>query len=197
MAAPGKLINLMDGQLQLCVHHLILSEKDPTNHSPSVVCPVSLVSQWASEIQKMTVGLRVIEHHGATRTTGWSLSDYSTYSANISSDIDPSRLKQAHVVVTSYSIVSSEHGAFIFDATDEGKGKSKSKKQASSDSESDDDSDNSDSSSENFGKTIRPKKKAAPKKQSRDALFRIKWWRIVLGKDVALTQSPTRSLIFT
>jgi SNF2 family DNA or RNA helicase len=35
-----------------------------------VVCPVALVSQWASEIQKMCVGLRVIEHHGASRTTG-------------------------------------------------------------------------------------------------------------------------------
>lgn len=33
-----------------------------------VVCPVALVSQWASEIQKMVVGLRVIEHHGPSRT---------------------------------------------------------------------------------------------------------------------------------
>lgn len=34
-----------------------------------VVCPVSLVSQWASEIEKMAVGLRVIQHHGPSRTS--------------------------------------------------------------------------------------------------------------------------------
>jgi len=34
-----------------------------------VVCPVSLVSQWASEISKMAKNLTVIEHHGASRTT--------------------------------------------------------------------------------------------------------------------------------
>lgn len=34
-----------------------------------VVCPVSLVSQWASEIAKMVKNMTVIEHHGATRTT--------------------------------------------------------------------------------------------------------------------------------
>jgi SNF2 family DNA or RNA helicase len=34
-----------------------------------VVCPVSLVSQWASEISKMAKKMTVIEHHGASRTT--------------------------------------------------------------------------------------------------------------------------------
>ena len=87
------------------------------------------------------------------------------------------------MVVTSYSIVASEHGAFKPDAKDEGKAKGKSKKKDLSDSESDDELDNSDSSAENFGKTLVPKKKkAAPRKQAKDALFRIKWWRIVLGK---------------
>jgi hypothetical protein len=90
------------------------------------------------------------------------------------------------VVVTSYSIVSSEHGAFKPDAKDEGKGKgkAKTKKKDASDSDSDDlddDSDNSDSSAENFGRTLAKKKKPTSKKQAKDALFRIKWWRIVLG----------------
>lgn len=29
---------------------------------------MALIGQWASEIQKMAVGLRVIEHHGGSRT---------------------------------------------------------------------------------------------------------------------------------
>jgi SNF2 family DNA or RNA helicase len=148
-----------------------------------VVCPVSLVSQWASEIQKMAVGIRVIEHHGANRTTGQS---YYTYDRDILSKpaLDPAKLKQAHVVVTSYSIVASEHGAFKPDAKNEGKAKSKSKKKkdASDSDDDDDDSDDSDSSGGGFGKTLAKKKKTTSKKQAKDALFRIKWWRIVLGE---------------
>lgn len=131
-----------------------------------VVCPVAVVSQWAAEIEKMAIGLTVIEHHGAGRTT------------------DPARLRRAHVVVTSYSILSSEHGAFIPDAKDEGKGKGKTKKKGSSDSDDGDEVDEIDSdSSSNFGRTL-TKKKSAParKTQVKDALFRVKWWRIVLGK---------------
>ena len=41
----------------------------PSFHD-SVICPVSLVSQWASEIKKMTEKLVVIEHHGQSRTIG-------------------------------------------------------------------------------------------------------------------------------
>ncbi len=36
----------------------------------SVVCPISLMSQWESEAKKLTSGLRVVQHHGASRTTG-------------------------------------------------------------------------------------------------------------------------------
>jgi hypothetical protein len=89
------------------------------------------------------------------------------------------------VVVTSYSIVASEHGAFKPDAKNEGKTKGKTKAKAkkdSSDSEDgDDDSDNSDSSTENFGKTLTKKKKPTSKKPAKDALFHVKWFRIVLG----------------
>ena len=37
-----------------------------------VVCPVSLVGQWASEVGKMAVGLGVVQHHGTNRTTSTS-----------------------------------------------------------------------------------------------------------------------------
>ena len=82
----------------------------------SVVCPVSLISQWASEISRTAVGLRVIQYHGQSRTR------------------DPSVLEQAHVVVTSYTIVAYEYATFT----------------------------------QRTGR-------------SKDALFRVKWFRIVLG----------------
>lgn len=120
----------------------------------SVICPVSLVSQWASEISRMAVGLRVIEHHGQSRTT------------------DPLKLKQAHVVVTSYSTVASEYATFAPEAKDETKSKkSKSKAMAAA---SDSDSD----SSEGLTKQLAWKKRTG---KSKDALFQVKWFRVVLG----------------
>ena len=96
--------------------------------------------------------------------------------------VDPAKLMKAHVVVTSYSIVSSEHGAYAADAKDETKGKAKAKNTKNL-SDSDDASESgSDSDSSAIGKTLVGKKKAAPKKAAKDALFRIKWWRIVLGR---------------
>jgi hypothetical protein len=90
-------------------------------------------------------------------------------------EIDPAKLKQAHVVVTSYSIVASEHGVFKPDAKNEGKAKGKSKatkKQETSDSDTDSDSD-----SEDFSKTLGVKKKRlAFKKQVKDVLFHVKWF---------------------
>lgn len=102
----------------------------------------------------MAVGLRVIEHHGQNRTT------------------DPSALKQAHVVVTSYSIVASEYAAFAPEAKDERKSKkSKSKAMvAASDSDS--------HSSEGFSRKFASKKGTG---RSKDALFQVKWFRVVLG----------------
>ncbi|KAF7982840.1 hypothetical protein HWV62_25802 [Athelia sp. TMB] len=142
-----------------------------------VVCPVALVSQWASEIQKMAVGLRVIEHHGPSRTT------------------DPVKLMKAHVVVTSYSIVSSEHGAYAADAKDDTKGKAKAKNTKNL-SDSDDASESgSDSDSSAIGKTLVAKKKAAPKKVAKDALFRIKWWRIVLDEAHNIKNRNTKAAL--
>ncbi|THH19390.1 hypothetical protein EW146_g1739 [Bondarzewia mesenterica] len=122
-----------------------------------VVCPVSLVSQWASEVRKMVNGLTVIEHHGPSRTT------------------NPDQLKKAHVVITSYAIVASEYGAYSPHAKDEG-AKNKTKKKASSPN-----SDNDESDSERFGRTLAAKKKPIGSKK-KDALFHVNWWRIVLDE---------------
>lgn len=102
---------------------------------------------------------------------------------------------KAHVVVTSYSIVSSEHGVFAANAKDETKGKSKSKgKKDSSDSDEASESGGSDSDSSAIGKTLVAKKKTATrKKPAKDALFRVKWWRIVLGRFGACDSSRKKT----
>ncbi|KAI9569336.1 SNF2 family N-terminal domain-containing protein [Boletus coccyginus] len=136
--------------------------------STLVVCPVSLVSQWAAEISRMAVGLRVIEHHGQNRTT------------------DPLKLQQAHVVVTSYSIVASEYAAFAPEAKDESKSKkSKSKAMAAA---SDSDSD----SSEGLTKKLASKTRTG---RWKDALFRVKWFRIVLDEAHNIKNRNTKSAI--
>ena len=149
--------------------------------SHSVVCPVSLVSQWASEIQKMVVGLKVIEHHGPSRAA------------------DPAKLKMAHVVVTSYSIVTSEHSTYLSNATDETAKSKKKKGKASSNLDSDNRSDDDTSDSEkNFGKTVLGKKVSkygCPKKIGKDALFRIKWWRIVLDEAHNIKNRTTKAAL--
>lgn len=83
---------------------------------------------------------------------------------------DPERLKRAHVVITSYSIVANEYAAYGGEAKDESKSK-KSKKAAESD-------DSDDSESDSFA---RKKKAAGRASKKKDALFNVKWWRIVLG----------------
>lgn len=117
----------------------------------------------------MAVGLRVIEHHGPKRTTGKTPSlsnDGRTYDPII----DPSVLRRSHVVVTSYTIVASEYASFAPDAKDEGK-KSK-KKSLDSDSDSASDSDD-------FSRKLAKKSKGG--RNVKDALFQVKWFRIVLG----------------
>ncbi|KAH8112239.1 P-loop containing nucleoside triphosphate hydrolase protein [Phellopilus nigrolimitatus] len=129
--------------------------------STIVVCPVALVSQWAQEISKMAVGLRVIEHHGPTRTA------------------NPDVLKRAHVVITSYSVLSSEYGAFEKRQLEKASAKSKSRSKDSSD---DDDDDSLSDETSNFGRTVAKKKASGKPKKIMDALFHLKWWRIALVK---------------
>ncbi|SRR5712692_1685453 len=90
---------------------------------------------------------------------------------------DPEVLKRAHVVITSYAIVSSEHGVFNPAVKDESK--KKNKKGSSSKAES---SSDSDSEADHFGRTLGNKKKSATSGKRKDALFRVKWWRIVLDE---------------
>ncbi|KAH9968098.1 SNF2 family N-terminal domain-containing protein [Russula dissimulans] len=134
-----------------------------------VVCPVSLVSQWASEISKMVKALTVIEHHGASRTT------------------NPETLKRAHVVITSYAVLASEHGVFNPKAKDESKPKKGGSSKAVSDSDSDSDADH-------FGRTLESKKKSATASgKKKDALFRVKWWRIVLDEAHTIKNRNTKA----
>lgn len=140
--------------------------------SPStlVICPVSLVSQWASEIKKMTENLIVIEHHGQSRTT------------------DPYKLQKAHVVITSYTTVASEHASFAPNAKDESS-KSKSKKSAkSSGARANSDSDSSDG----FTRKLNTRTTAG---KTKDALFRVKWFRIVLDEAHNIKNRKTKSAI--
>ncbi|KIJ59865.1 hypothetical protein HYDPIDRAFT_117943 [Hydnomerulius pinastri MD-312] len=141
--------------------------------STLVICPVSLVSQWAAEISRMAVGLRVIEHHGQSRTT------------------DPLKLKQAHVVVTSYSTVASEYSTFA-PAKDESGSKSKSKAKSkmmagASDSDSD--------SSEGFTKKLMAKKATGRAGKTKDALFQVKWFRIVLDEAHNIKNRNTKAAL--
>ncbi|KAG8215967.1 putative ATP-dependent helicase, partial [Butyriboletus roseoflavus] len=136
--------------------------------STLVICPVSLVSQWASEISRMAVGLRVIEHHGQSRTT------------------DPLKLQQAHVVVTSYSTVASEYAAFTPEAKDETKSKKTKSKAMTAASDSDSDS------SEGLTKRLTSKKRTG---KSKDALFQVKWFRIVLDEAHNIKNRNTKSAL--
>jgi hypothetical protein len=91
---------------------------------------------------------------------------------------DPERLKRSHLVITSYNIVASEYASYV-PATSKGSS-AKGKKKAETDS----DTESSDSDSDaRFKKIVGVKKKPGPKPRSgtKDALFHLKWWRIVLG----------------
>lgn len=86
--------------------------------------------------------------------------------------------------VTSFNIVASEYASHTGDGKDESGSKKKPKKGPDPEDEAEADSD----SSSNFGKALKEAreiraKKAAPKKKAKklDALFGVKWWRIVLG----------------
>ncbi|KZS88385.1 hypothetical protein SISNIDRAFT_418266 [Sistotremastrum niveocremeum HHB9708] len=133
-----------------------------------VVCPVGLMSQWASEINKVAAKQRVIQHHGPGRTQ------------------DPYELTRAHVVLTSYQVVANEFAAYTFDAKDESaKPKSKPKKKSKAD--------DSDSDSDSVGKSI--KKKAPKKKKQHSALFGVRWWRIVLDEAHNIKNKSTKAAI--
>ncbi|KAF9224688.1 hypothetical protein BS17DRAFT_778808 [Gyrodon lividus] len=139
--------------------------------STLVICPVALVSQWAAEISRMAVGLRVIEHHGQSRTT------------------DPLKLKQAHVVVTSYPTVASEYAAFAPEVKNESGSKSKSKAMAAA-------SDSNSDSSEEFTKKLMANKRVAGRAgKTKDALFQVQWFRIVLDEAHNIKNRNTKAAL--
>jgi SNF2 family DNA or RNA helicase len=89
---------------------------------------------------------------------------------------DPETLRRAHIVVTSYAIVASEHSTFQPKSKDE----SKSKKGSSSKTDS---SSDTDSEADHFGRTLGSKKvPSTTKSKKKDALFKVRWWRIVLDE---------------
>lgn len=96
---------------------------------------------------------------------------------------DAAALRRAHVVVTTYDTVRSEHAAFAPTAKDEMKTAAANAKKTAANSDSDD----SDSEADHFGRTVGAKKGKAPAKTKSKPkvcpLFEVKWWRIVLGKN--------------
>ncbi|KZT22942.1 hypothetical protein NEOLEDRAFT_1157534 [Neolentinus lepideus HHB14362 ss-1] len=92
---------------------------------------------------------------------------------------DPEDLKRAHLVVTTYQIVEKEYQAYQNDP--------KNAAPASDDEESDD-----------FGNTLLKKKpKTRPKKAAevRSALFKVKWWRVVLDEAHNIKNRKTKMAI--
>lgn len=117
-----------------------------------VVCPLALVGQWADEIKKMTK-LTVLKHQGTSRTN------------------DPIVLRRHNIVVTTYDTVKSEYAAFVPEAKNESKSK---ERQNQEDSDSDE--------AEDFGRNVRKSAASGSKKKAKNALFHVKWFRIVLGR---------------
>lgn len=79
---------------------------------------------------------------------------------------NPEELKRAHIVVTTYQIVAQEYQVYQSDPKNAAGGSS------------DDDSDD-------FGGTLlkkKPKTRAKKKAEAKNALFRVRWWRIVLDE---------------
>ncbi|KAF7762156.1 hypothetical protein Agabi119p4_8749 [Agaricus bisporus var. burnettii] len=143
---------------------------DGWSWSTLVVCPLALVGQWADEIKKMT-NLTVLKHQGTSRTT------------------DPIALRRHDVVVTTYDTVKSECAAFAPEAKDE----SKSKKSKSNKQSQVLDSDDSDSGeAEHFGRTIA---KPARKSKVKDAIFQVKWFRIILDEAHNIKNHTTKGAV--
>ncbi len=139
----------------------------------SVVVPLAVLPQWVEEAQKMT-SLKVKAHHGGSRTSGQF--HFPSCRVHQLSDtrvlLDPADLRKYQIIVTTYDVVKSEFAAYRPPAKDESK---QSKLKTSKDnSESSDEA-------EHFGRTLKAKGKPKRAVKVKDALFHVKWWRIILG----------------
>ncbi|KAF7337965.1 SNF2 family DNA-dependent ATPase [Mycena venus] len=155
-----------------------------------VICPLALVGQWADEIKKMAEGLTVVKHQGTSRTKSIPISVGTV--ATLMLRTDSKDLRRAHVVITTYDTVRSEHAAFAPTAKDEIKtAAAKAKKSADSDS------DDSDSEADHFGRTVAAKKgkTAAKTKPKVCPLFEVKWWRIVLDEAHNIKNRNTKNAV--
>ncbi|KAJ7217158.1 SNF2 family DNA-dependent ATPase [Mycena pura] len=141
-----------------------------------VVCPLALVGQWADEIKTMVDGFTVVKHQGPNRGK------------------DAQKLRRAHVVITTYDTVRSEHAGFAPTAKDDLKNAAaKAKADTGSDSEG------SDSEAEHFGRTVAKKKGKAPVKSKTKTtahpLFEVKWFRIVLDEAHNIKNRTTKNAV--
>jgi len=90
-------------------------------------------------------------------------------------------------VVTSYAIVASEYAASKPEAKDESKAKKSNTRKDESHSDSGSDA-------EHFGRTLASKKKStASKGKKKDALFNVRWWRIVLDEAHNIKNRSTKA----
>ncbi|SJL10479.1 uncharacterized protein ARMOST_13865 [Armillaria ostoyae] len=130
-----------------------------------VVVPLAVLPQWVEEAQKMT-SLKVKAHHGSSRTS------------------DPADLRKYQIIVTTYDVVKSEFAAHRPPAKDESK---QSKLKPSKDnSESSDEA-------EHFGRTLKAKEKPKRAVKVKDALFHVKWWRIILDEAHIIKNRSTKA----
>ncbi|KAF8336587.1 SNF2 family N-terminal domain-containing protein [Cantharellus anzutake] len=129
-----------------------------------VVAPVSVMPQWASEIEKMAPGLRVIQHHGPKRTA------------------DPKVFGTVDVVITTYTTLASEHTKYA--------GTTESGKKKALREESDDSSDDS-VIEESIRAKAKSSTKA--KKGPLCALFETGFWRVVLDEAQNIKNRSTKA----
>ncbi|KAK1216281.1 hypothetical protein PQX77_021090 [Marasmius sp. AFHP31] len=132
-----------------------------------VVCPLALIGQWAEEIEQVTKGLVVVKHHGGSRTT------------------NPGDLQKADVVITTYDILKSEYAVFNPPEPDETKSSKDTTRKTVTQDE-----DELDSSDDEYHRQGRKAKGRA-----RDALFRVKWLRVVLDEAHAIKNRNTNAAI--
>lgn len=149
---------------------------------------LNILSQWESEINKFNPSLRVLAHHGPSRTKGeLCCGEFQGGTKHLTTDSD--ELKRYHVVLTTYDVLSSEYGVYQ-DPTGESTSK---KKKGKDDTPS---PIGGDSDSDGFGGSLKARKEALLKanagssrkpKEKGSALYGVDWLRVVVGPHFDMT----------